>query len=96
MKTFYVPFSNEEPATYCINGHNLIISSPDSDAFDGSVLFDEFDQLREFMAEETADSHSFPLEELARKSRAGLIVAPTGVVVDEIIRTLKESLPWIH
>ena len=96
MDKLYVPLSGKAPVKIEVNGHQVVLVSPDHDALvrglgllgGDSVL--EFDPTR-------FGSPTEALEELSDVTgHAHVVLAPVALEVPELLENLRHSLPWLH
>lgn len=95
MKNYYVPYSGSEPAAVTINGHRLIILAKNRGVIQDALERIGADRVRRLRSQ-GEEHEEVMLEELARSVRGGVVIAPRGADVDELIRDLELQLPWLQ
>ena len=97
METFFVPYSGDRPAAVEINGHRVLILSPDIDNMSEEIQMVGGDRIREIaVPEHDEGSTPFVLEDLAHDIKGGIVLSPPGVSLTAMIESLEDELPWIH
>lgn len=76
-----------------VNGHKLVIISPDEEALESASSF-ESDSLHE-LEYDPADLES-TLAILQNEVQVGIVLAPENISPDELIESLSDELPWIQ
>jgi hypothetical protein len=96
MKHIYVPYSGEAPASLLINGHRVLIVSPEPEQLQAHLEDFGGDHLQEMNCEETDNAATELLESLAKKIEGGVVVAPGDIRLEQILHELEAGLPWVH
>lgn len=97
MKEYFIPYSGAEPAMIYINGHSLVIVSRDKDELQAHLPMLGGDHLQGMDFPEENHDEDEILEVLASElNGGGVVVAPDGTGIVEVIRSLELELPWIH
>jgi hypothetical protein len=96
MATLFVPFSGEEPAALDINGHRLLILSKSGEVFDESLNLFGADSVRELELGDTEEAQANLLQSISQVTHAGVVIAPSEISVEDLIRSLEGQLPWIQ
>lgn len=96
MKNFYVPYSGPRPAVVDINGHKLVILAQDPDSLRNDLALVGGDHLKRLDVGESPEEERVVLDRLARSIQGGVVVAPTEVEVEDVIKNLEAELPWIQ
>ncbi len=88
-----MPYSGETPAALEIKGHRiLIVSTSPDEAIDG-LEFTGGDEIREI---DIQKNETDALSELALSIHGGVVLAPTGVEMSDMVHSLERELPWVH
>ena len=96
MKNFYVPYFGPKPAVVNINGHKLVILAQDPEALRNDLALVGGDHLKRIDAGESPEEERVVLDRLAKSVQGGVVIAPTEVEVEDVIRNLEAELPWIQ
>ncbi len=92
----FVPYIKGRPAALAINGHRVIIVSPDRESLEDGLALVGGDKVRKLRSGETEESQNVAMNRLARTIKGGVVVAPSDLEVEDVIRNLESELPWIH
>lgn len=95
METLYAPYLGNEPATIVVNGHRVVVLSADQSALEERLeLFggDSVHPLDE-VSDVTADD---AIQRLSEAAHAHVVVTPHEATVEDVLRSLEESLPWLQ
>jgi hypothetical protein len=98
MKSFYVPYKGKRPAFLDINGHRVVILAADQEAFEGDKVgeFVKADSVKAVAGGDSEGERQSALLKIARTSKSGVIVAPDDMDIGDLIKDLKEQLPWVQ
>ena len=96
MKEYFVPYTGDKPASVLINGHRLVIVSQDRDELQSHLNVLGGDCLKEVIASGSREDEMQGLEDLAEEGEGGVVIAPSDVTLDDVIRNLESELPWIQ
>ncbi|MBX7139313.1 MAG: hypothetical protein K1X83_15165 [Oligoflexia bacterium] len=96
MKKYFVPFTGETPASITVNGHRLVILTQDKEALEESLGFIGADHIETVRTGRTQRDDKREFDRIATLARGGVVVAPYGAHVQEIIRNLEAELPWLQ
>ncbi len=97
MKSFYVPYKGKRPAYLDINGHRVVILAADEEAFDGEAQeFVKADSIKAVKSGENERERQSALLKIAKSTKSGVIIAPDDMDIGELIKDLKEQLPWVQ
>lgn len=98
MKSFYVPYKGKHPAFLDINGHRVVILAADEEAFEDNTVgqFVKADRIKAIASGESEDDRQRALLKIARSSNSGVIIAPDDMNINDLIKDLKEQLPWVQ
>ncbi len=92
---FFVPYSGKKPASVCVNGHRLVILAPDREVIERDLELLGADRVKQITVT-TGDEHDKLLGSLARQVDGGVVIAPEGVDLRDILKNLEHELPWVH
>jgi hypothetical protein len=96
MTTLYMPYQNNRPLAITVNGHNLLIVTADEDLLLTSEIMDvEYALPIEGVLEEEGKLDE-RLVEIAENENAGIVVAPTAIPIEDVIKNLELELPWLQ
>ena len=96
MKRFFVPYTGSEPAAVTVNGHRLVILSSVSAPLGDDLVALGADSARPVYSGDSAQEETRVLNNLAKLTNAGVVVAPADVQVRDVIRNLESQLPWLQ
>ena len=96
MKEYFVPYFGNQPASLCINGHRLVIISQDRQDLVDHLSHLGGDRVEGIVSSGSQQDEVKLLEGLAESAGGGVVVAPSELTLDEVIRNLESELPWIQ
>jgi len=96
MGQLYIPYKGEKPATVTINGHRLVLISSDKSEFENKLELLGADQLEVIESGESQEEQDVSLYKLAEKVEGGVVVAPSEVKLEDILKNLEQQLPWVQ
>ena len=96
VSSFFVPYSGSRPACVSINGHRVIILSPDRNALDECLDLLGADKVREVSGGDSPQEQERLLLSLAQSVRGGVVVATGETDVQELVHELEYKLPWLQ
>ena len=96
MKSLFVPFSGGKPKSVTVNGHRLLILSPDKDTLQDGLTELGGDSVKRIRTGPDRDSRQRILNKLARKIDGGIVLAPSDTRMSDVIRSLESELPWLQ
>ncbi len=92
---YFVPYSDDHPATVEIKGHKLlVVGVEESDIAEGLEAVGG-DAVHEIIAQTDEDQNQ-ALTDLARTIGGGVVLTPAGVGVMTMLQNLEQELPWVH
>jgi hypothetical protein len=96
MENYFIAYTGAKPASLCINGHRLVILAHEKDTLEDDLDLLGADRIKtvKFKGSE-AEQEQF-LGKLARKVDGGVVIAPSGVGLRDVIRNLENELPWLQ
>lgn len=95
MTVYYVPYAGNKPASLSINGHSLLILAQEPEELKANLDAVGADNVRRVVVSSKAE-REVKFSKLARRAKAGLVIAPAELPVGEVIRNLENELPWIQ
>ena len=96
MARLFAPYVGNKPAPVEINGHRLLIVSAEKDFLRDNLQAIGGDRVKTLPANQTKEAQEQMLVELAQRSEAGIVMAPTEVGLPELLQSLRSELPWVH
>jgi hypothetical protein len=93
MVRYFFPVSDNHPQTVEVNGHRLLILTSDKADLTDSQDFIGNDTVKEIFLDSEQDEK---LADLAQEVNGGLVFAPAGMDVEQMIHSLETELPWVH
>lgn len=96
MSTWFVPYKKSRPAPMTINGHRLVIVSPDKADLEENLSQFGGDRIKTIDLGLSEEDQKNEIERLAKSVNGGVVIAPENMGFDELLENLKEQLPWVH
>jgi len=96
MRNYFVPYAGNKPAVVSINGHNLIILAQDKTMLEGDLELVGADRVREIDVGDSPEEERLVLDRIAKSAQGGIVIAPSELNVEDVLRNLQAELPWIH
>ena len=100
MSHFFIPYVGKKPAATSINGYKLLIVSQDSSVLEDRLSLLGADRVKKIRAGETKEEEEVVLSnvvgKIAQSVQAGIVVAPSELGVEDLIKNLEDQLPWIQ
>ncbi len=93
MSKYFVPYQDDHPAFVEIKGHRVLIVTPRQEEMVVDLPMIGGTTVREV---ETESDSPVELAHLADTIQAGIVIAPPGVRLGEIVFSLHAELPWLH
>ena len=96
MDNFFVPYTGKKPASVCINGHRLVILTHDKDVLEDDLDLLGADRVKKVtVSSADVDQDKF-LGKIARQVDGGVVIAPSGVDLRDVLKNLESELPWVQ
>lgn len=96
MDNFFVPYTGKKPASVCINGHRLVILAPEKDMLEEELELLGADRIKKVkLGSSDLEQEEF-LGKIARQVDGGVVIAPSGVELKDVLRNLETELPWLQ
>ena len=96
MGEVFVPYAGGKPVAIDINGHRLVLLTTDAGALQDGLDLLGGDELRQYATFNNEEELKVQSAELAKDLSAGVVIVPSGVGVDDLLRNLEIELPWIQ
>lgn len=96
MDNFFVPYTGKRPAAVCINGHRLVIMAHDKDMLEEDLELLGADSIKKVRLSSSEDEQQQFLGKIARQVDGGVVIAPSGVELKDILKNLEDELPWVQ
>ncbi len=96
MHKYFIPYTGKRPASVVINGHRLVILSTSKALVKDGLHLLGADRVKNLAGGQTAEEDELILSKFADKSRSGLVIAPSDLNFNEVIRNLESELPWVQ
>lgn len=95
LHKLYVPYTGRRPASVMINGHRLVILSHEPGPLEDSLDVIGADRIKEFVPTNDREAEE-QLNKIAKSGKAGIVIAPPELEMEEVIRNLESELPWLQ
>jgi hypothetical protein len=96
MDNFFVPYTGKKPASVLINGHRLVILTHDKDVLEDDLDLLGADRVKKVtVSSADVDQDKF-LGKIARQVDGGVVIAPSGVDLRDVLKNLESELPWVQ
>jgi len=96
MDNFFVPYTGKKPASVWINGHRLVILTHDKDVLEDDLELLGADRVKKIaVSASDVDQEKF-LGKIAREVDGGVVIAPSGVDLRDVLKNLESELPWVQ
>jgi len=96
MDKFFVPYTGKKPASVYINGHRLVILAHDRDMLEEDLDLLGADHIKKVRLSSSEDEQQKFLGKIARQVDGGVVIAPSGVELKDVLRNLEHELPWVQ
>ncbi len=96
MEHFFIPYSGRKPASLCINGHRLVILAHDKEVIEEDLELLGADRVKKVKLGSAEEAQEQFLGKIARQVDGGVVIAPSGIGLREVIRNLESELPWLQ
>jgi hypothetical protein len=96
MRKYFIPYSDENPATVLVNGHRMVILSNDRSSLQDELELLGANKLKQIRAGDSEAEDRIVLHRIAAKAHAGVVVAPSDLALSDVLRNLKAELPWLQ
>jgi hypothetical protein len=96
MDNFFVPYTGKKPASVCINGHRLVILTHDKDVLEDDLDLLGADRIKRIKLGADEDEQERFLGKIAKQVDGGVVIAPSGVELKDVLKNLEHELPWVQ
>lgn len=96
MDNFFVPYTGKKPASVCINGHRLVILAHEKDLLEDDMELLGADRIKKVKLGASDDEQEAFLGKIARQVDGGVVIAPSGVDLRDVLKNLENELPWLQ
>lgn len=96
MSNFFVPYTGRKPALVNINGHRLVILSEEKDILEEDLDLLGADRVKKVKMVGTDTDQEQLLGKIARQVDGGVVIAPSGVDLRDVLKNLENELPWFQ
>ncbi|MFO0417169.1 MAG: hypothetical protein ACK5Y6_07770 [Pseudomonadota bacterium] len=96
MDNFFVPYTGKKPASVCINGHRLVILTHDKDVLEDDLDLLGADRIKRIKLGADEDEQERFLGKIAKQVDGGVVIAPSGVELKDVLKNLEHELPWLQ
>lgn len=94
--SFFVPYTGKKPASVSINGHRLVILSAERDSIEDELDLFGADRVKKVRLGVSELEQERTLGKIARQVDGGVVIAPAGVGIRDVLKNLESELPWVH
>jgi hypothetical protein len=94
--SFFVPYTGKKPASVSINGHRLVILSSERDTIEDDLDLFGADRIKKVRLGVSEVEQERALGKIARQVDGGVVIAPAGVGIRDVLKNLESELPWVH
>jgi hypothetical protein len=96
MESFFVPYTGKKPAAVSINGHRLVILTHEKDTLEEDLDLLGADRVKSVkVGNADTDQEEF-LGKIAKQVDGGVVIAPSGIGLRDVIKNLETELPWLQ
>ena len=96
MNNFFVPYTGKKPALVNINGHRLVILAEEKDTLEEDLELLGADRVKTVKVAGSNSDQEQLLGKIARQVDGGVVIAPSGVGLRDILKNLETELPWFQ
>ena len=96
MDNFFVPYIGKKPASVCINGHRLVILSHEKDILEDELDLLGADSIKKVKGIGSEQDQEKLFGKIARQVDGGVVIAPEGVGLRDVLKNLESELPWLQ
>lgn len=96
MDNFFVPYIGKKPASVCINGHRLVILAQERDMLEEDLDLLGADSVKRVKGAQSEQDQEKLFGKLARQVDGGVVIAPEGVGLRDVLKNLESELPWLQ
>ena len=96
MNNFFVPYTGKKPALVNINGHRLVILAEEKDTLEEDLELLGADRVKKVKVTGSESDQEQMLGKIARQVDGGVVIAPSGVGIRDVLKNLETELPWFQ
>jgi hypothetical protein len=96
MNNFFVPYTGKKPALVHINGHRLVILAEEKDTLEEDLDLLGADRVKAVKVVGSDADQEQLLGKIARQVDGGVVIAPSGVGLRDVLKNLETELPWFQ
>lgn len=96
MDNFFVPYIGKKPASVCINGHRLVILAQEKDMLEEDLELLGADSVKKFKTKHSEQDQERLFGKIARQADGGIVIAPEGLGLRDVLKNLESELPWLQ
>ena len=96
MNNFFVPYTGKKPALVNINGHRLVILAEEKDTLEEDLELLGADRVKAVKVAGSDSDQEQLLGKIARQVDGGVVIAPSGVGLRDVLKNLETELPWFQ
>ena len=96
MNNFFVPYTGKKPALVNINGHRLVILAEEKGTLEEDLELLGADRVKTVKVAGSNSAQEQLLGKIARQVDGGVVIAPSGVGLRDILKNLETELPWFQ
>jgi hypothetical protein len=95
MASLYVPYHGEKPAAFVVNGHRVVLISPEKEVAVECLEQVGADSVYEVQLDSINEQEEF-FGRLAASVNGGVVIVPVGTDFHQVVSELEGQLPWVH
>lgn len=96
MNNFFVPYTGKKPALVNINGHRLVILAEEKDTLEEDLELLGADRVKKVKVADSESDQEQMLGKIARQVDGGVVIAPSGIGLRDVLKNLESELPWFQ
>jgi hypothetical protein len=96
MNNFFVPYTGKKPALVNINGHRLVILAEEKDTLEEDLELLGADRVKAVKVAGSESAQEQLLGKIARQVDGGVVIAPSGIGLRDVLKNLETELPWFQ
>lgn len=96
MNNFFVPYTGKKPALVNINGHRLVILAEEKDTLEEDLELLGADRVKKVKVADSESEQEQMLGKIARQVDGGVVIAPSGIGLRDVLKNLESELPWFQ
>lgn len=96
MTTYFIPYINNQPASIEVKGHKVLVVSTNPEDIEENLDEIGADSIEQIEVTGNHLEQSVALSSLAESIKGGVILAPPGLSLANMLDNLERELPWIQ